>query len=67
MREEKAKELRENELDDSELDQVAGGAKFGRVSRECALCRTSLIIDDIVLKEINGVLKSLCPDCARKL
>ena len=50
MREEKAKELRENELDDSELDQVAGGAKFGRVKRECALCRTSLNIDEIVLK-----------------
>ena len=64
---EEAKEFRKNELDDSELDQVAGGSSFNMYKRECAKCRKPLTSDEIVLKEINGELKLVCADCARKL
>ena len=64
---EEAKELRKNALDDSELDQVAGGSSFNMLKRECAKCRKSLTIDEIVIKEINGECKPVCIDCARKL
>ncbi|MBR6427364.1 MAG: hypothetical protein IKS28_06005 [Clostridia bacterium] len=68
MKEEKAIELKKNELDDSELDQVAGGADFHVVSTDnlCFFCRAPIDLraDHWVLR-INGETQQLCNDCGK--
>ena len=71
MKEEKAKEVIKNELDDSELDQVAGGLKFHIASTDYNSCfKCDATIDpreDHRVVLIYGEYKLVCKDCARNL
>ena len=69
MKEEKAKNLRKNELNDSEVDQVTGGVGFHFVKRtiECPLCNKMRSEEEMVFRTINGEGKTICIYCARGL
>lgn len=61
------KKIEKNELDDSELDQVAAGG-FQRVNHyPCPLCGTKCSPNEIEYKTVDGKLIAICTWCAQKL
>ncbi|MBR6050422.1 MAG: hypothetical protein IKP68_04355 [Clostridia bacterium] len=61
------KKIKKNELNDSELDKVAGG-KVGFYIVEggrCPLCGTYCFYDDeMTYADIDGIMQKVCTTCA---
>ena len=55
-----------NELDDSELDRIAGGGTGFNIVEggRCPLCREICFHDEMTYIVLNGVMTKVCKHCA---
>lgn len=67
MKEEKTKKIEKNELDDSEIDQVAAGGFQVVKHYTCPLCGTECSRNEIEYKTVDGKFIAICTWCAQKL
>ena len=61
------KKIENDELNDSELDKVAGGKVGYHISEggRCHLCGTYCIYDDeMTYAEVDGIMLKVCTTCA---
>ena len=61
------KKVEPKELTDEQLNDVAGGANFRKISESCFFCRHQCHLEDIGMAKVDGVMRKICTSCLSKL
>ena len=61
------KKVEPKELTDEQLNDVAGGANFRKISETCSLCGRQWHLEDISVIKVDGVRHKVCTSCIKKL